>query len=154
MCGGAKQVLLKKGRGRLPRSLQPSPDRAERKRGFQRLPAGCWPSAVTLIQSHQARRREVGALPAKRGHSHILSWKILGSAPPRAVCWEDRAPRLPEAGLGSSVWGCTEGTWDAPAPQHCFCAGGRQQGLCRAWRWAGVGCCSSLVQLLWVSFLC
>lgn len=158
MRGGAKQVLLKKGKGRLPRSPQPSPDRGERKRGFRRLPAGCWPSAVTF-DSVPPGKKEGGVSPAcKKGpFTHPQLEDIWLSSSKSCLLGGQGPPAAWGCFGGSSVRGrcrCTEGTWDAPAPRPCSCAGGRQRGLCRPWRWAGVGRCSTSVQLLWVSFLC
>lgn len=60
-------MLLKKGRGRLPHSPQPSPDRGERKRGFRRLPAGCWPSAVTFGSVPPGKEEGGGSPACKKG---------------------------------------------------------------------------------------
>lgn len=70
----------------------------------------------------------MGALLAKRGHSHILSWKRLGSAPRRAVWCEDRAPRLPGAGLGGAVFGVAQkelGMLQHPSTAPAQAAGSR-----------------------------
>lgn len=88
-------------------------------------PCGLLDLLRRLGQCHQAREREVRAQLVERGHSHTLSWRMVGSAPRRELFagrmgWRTGPPAAVFGG-GGCVWGA-DGDVDAQREPRACCS--------------------------------
>lgn len=86
-------------------------------------PCGLLDLLRRLGQCHQAREREVRAQLVERGHSHTLSWRMVGSAPRRELFagrmgWRTVAPSCCVL-RGGGFWGADGDVEAQREPRAC-----------------------------------